>query len=1633
MWLIKPAPILFFLLISFTKISSQVTIAEGLPGCLDVDNQMGVACGGGTSFFGINGLGQFEVKNIDGITCCGGSDGGSTDSYFEFEILDISSFMNVNFSIEFDAASTSYEDDSPAAPIFGCTGSPVPDNSHDQIVFAYSINGGPFVLNAPGAYIHGTSQANFSGIFNSPNLNGNTLRIRIYAANKATAEEFYFSNLIVRGTPKAISAGPDKTVCGILPIGLMGSGIGTWSGGDGTFSAPNSPTSNYTPDAGELNSTVTLTYTGNAVSPACANEFPPPSDNMEVTVSSQPEVELNGGATMCQGDCTDITVSITGGSPPYNVTLNISAIPFPITIPITPSIDDKFTVCYESSSFPIPTYNSGTKTISVPASFADQTISIFISNISDGGNCPGIIDNTPITFNFLRQPQATPANIEVCDDGSGSSIFDLTTIESEILGNETGIVRYFDGPDRTTATEIFSPIVGGTQTIYAFIESNDGCFSTPVEIDLIIKPPGNVGTVSLLCNNGPTCTICDTDNIPGIDVDLKLNLATNGIYTVVIDYIISGNPFSVTEVVNGPNPTLTFNINADAIFIVKSVQLDVNCPDFTGLGSAVAVTYKLAPIISNVANIVSCNNVTLPPISVNNPGGTTAYFTGPGGSGTKYDPGNVVSSSLILYAFSGDLPILNGCYDEEILTVNIGGATTYDNPPNIAQCGSYILGSINGTNVGPNTRYFTLQNGSGNVYKAGDTIKTTTILYIFDPTNVLCQTNQPSFTVNITPAPSIKLDSVVKACDIYRLPIITGTNLPVETYYYSNPQHTGNIDTIGTPVIKNDTFYILAGSGLCKDNDTLIVNVQKSTEYAPVQDVNECNSYELPPISGSNVLNTAQYFTQINGMGVGYKPGDIITSPTVLFVYDTTNRCQINQPSYLISVTPGPEISNIPDTTSCTFFVLPNIVGTNLTGNAAYFTSQNGNGIKYLPGDTIKQNQVLYAFENNASCNVQEIFNVTIESKPNSGISKTMGVCFSSNLSFNLFDLLQGPYDAGGIWTTSNPNFNINNPTDVVIPSNLPQGLYTFSYRVNSVACQPSVTFSNLGLIAEANAGKDSTVTICEGSGSILKLIDYLNPNDKINGKWFGPINLPNAQSTINISALTEGEYVFKYLLSNTVSGLNNTCRDSANLTIKIVKGFNAGLDNTFSACTGNNTIDLLPLVKGETEIGTFKDPKNTGKLVGSNFSTNGLQSGIYDIYHIIPAKGGCSADTSLLKIEIKNQLNAGPDVSETLCDVNPLDLNTLIGNPYKGGVFDFDGVGGTLNGSIFNPSLDATFEIKYKVGDGVVCPIDESSITLTFLKKPEAQLDNNADICADDLIDYSFTGVNGFKYTIILQNQSQFTSGSNLNIETKDITAIGISQSFNFNFSPIVGQRYYVKVISAQKGNCSFNLKTDDIVKVINVKANSSKNIANDYCKGQKIQIANIEFSESNPSDTIKLTAASGCDSLLYVNLNFKNNSTSDFNFTSCKSDFVYTLEGKKFDINNPTGSVLLSMRNAFGCDSIVNVKLSFGQSITEIKSQDALCENQNGRIIINSSTLGTGLDVFVNNLKTEKLNSFPFSISLFPGDYKIRLENADGCFTENILLIKVNEAPKVEIEESILADGKKQLNLVSPVPIND
>ena len=63
--------------------------------------------------------------------------------------------------------------------------------------------------------------------------------------------------------------------------------------------------------------------------------------------------------------------------------------------------------------------------------------------------------------------------------------------------------------------------------------------------------------------------VCDSDGVPGEEIDITLNLPDNSTYSVEINYLVNGNPQVFTGNVSGPIAVLPFTIDGNAIFTLS--------------------------------------------------------------------------------------------------------------------------------------------------------------------------------------------------------------------------------------------------------------------------------------------------------------------------------------------------------------------------------------------------------------------------------------------------------------------------------------------------------------------------------------------------------------------------------------------------------------------------------------------------------------------------------------------------------------------------------------------------------------------------------------------------------------------------------------------------------------------------------------------------------------------------------------------------------------------------------------------------------------------------------------------------------------------------------------------------------
>lgn len=133
------------------------------------------------------------------------------------------------------------------------------------------------------------------------------------------------------------------------------------------------------------------------------------------------------------------------------------------------------------------------------------------------------------------------------------------------------------------------------------------------------------------------------------------------------------------------------------------------------------------------------------------------------------------------------------------------------------------------------------------------------------------------------------------------------------------------------------------------------------------------------------------------------------------------------------------------------------------------------------------------------------------------------------------------------------------------------------------------------------------------------------------------------------------------------------------------------------------------------------------------------------------------------------------------------------------------------------------------------------------------------------------------------------------------------------------------------------------DSLVVINGKNVGISNYSNSYCDSTTVKIGNTTFDKNNTSGIARIpgAAVSGCDSVIFVNLSFNFSSESFLNKTLCRGQSV-NVSGQVFNESRPNGDVLMSKVSGSGCDSIVHVSLSFpdnrGFFLSRICSGDSI-----------------------------------------------------------------------------------------------
>jgi gliding motility-associated-like protein len=303
---------------------------------------------------------------------------------------------------------------------------------------------------------------------------------------------------------------------------------------------------------------------------------------------------------------------------------------------------------------------------------------------------------------------------------------------------------------------------------------------------------------------------------------------------------------------------------------------------------------------------------------------------------------------------------------------------------------------------------------------------------------------------------------------------------------------------------------------VCFDDATYSVTINAVPDINPIADQNVCDEYTLPAITGTNLTGNEAFYSGTNGTGTEYNPGDIINTSgvTTFYIYDetgTTPNC-FDEESFTVTLNITPILDAMNNQVVCDEYTLPAISGTNLTGNEAYYTAQNGGGTQYNPGNIINTAGIntLYIYGETGTtfnCTDERVVTITVNITPNFTVSGndptscggTEGTITLTGFTPN--SAYEVTYSDDG--NTVGPTNMTSNAAGEIIISTLNSGSYSdFLVTLNNCS---GTNNSNINLVDPnapiLNAGQDQE--ICEGE-SVTLTAD--NP-DNANITWNNSIN----------------------------------------------------------------------------------------------------------------------------------------------------------------------------------------------------------------------------------------------------------------------------------------------------------------------------------------------------------------------------------------------------------------------------------------------------------------------------------------------------------------------------------------------
>jgi len=1174
--------------------------------------------------------------------------------------------------------------------------------------------------------------------------------------------------------------------------------------------------------------------------------------------SAEFEVSVDGGGVICEGLCTTVDTDFLidiSGGTPL---YELSVTVNGIPVPFVPSIDinETIRICADPDIiFPEFDDSSDPAQVTIPSTFFP--IDLTLVDIVDADGCVGTILNGDVTYTVEQPPGINePVPPEYCV-AEGDKI-DLAVMDDEIGDGED--VLWFE--DEDLEDEINNPASydpsNGT-TVWAVVDNGD-CFSEAVEVNL------------------------NVDLMPEIEI-LQ-------------------------------NPII-------------------------GCGTDVFILPDLEDVV-DVTNEVNAG-----------------YYLDPNGqNGPVFQVVVDDTEEIYIYDASAD-----DCFDEVVIPLELGSLPIIESPlDQIAGCGMIELPEVIGENI-DEYEYNLEEDGSGTSYFAGDFINTSdnlTVIYLIAVSEDGCETLEE---LDIVLASFIEYSVIIDPllCDSLVLPTITPAT-GAEAYF------TGSMGS-GTQLVPGDVLYAPFSDTLfifdpmldpmCSSEDSLMVSISDGSNPVLPRDTTVCEFIVLPEFGGMTGPNIRYAPFPVTDPNSSFYPGDTLDYSQRLYILDTIGNC-IYYDSMDVNIVVEPFAGMDTTLIVCegfdtgSFDLMELISNPDGDGqwsypNIADFESGDSTSIMLdvlIPGNYNFQ----YIIEDSLCGAYLSSVDIEIVSTAYGGENNNLDIC-SGGQPVDFMQLISFP-DTGGEWSQiSGPQSLIFNDSTSVDLSGLENGNYVFLYVIEGEAptdyCELESASLFLNISSGANAGEDKSLTAC--IGETIDLSEYLSMDADSEGT-FEADNIIFNGTTWNTGAAISGlDYIIHYIVE---SG-DPVCQpDTALITVNLVNQLSAGVpisDNT--SCEGE-LIDLTDYLENESAGGIFVYTDNPEEEI-----IDGLWTASQDtsFLYIVGTESNCPADTLEFEIEV---------IEEGLFDLEITALLLCQGAAQE-----------ALNFILYNLS---NTEIKYELSfldenANLIFQIDTVSYEDIEFFVGIGQEGNSV---SNDTVFLEFLeGVNIYDLSIEAftgnrQCQSSFISVSSISMAdtySETIEAV-LCEGESFNF---MGFDYLQSTSLTIPGDNITACDSIFILDITNV-PQTPGSFTGIFCQGDTIEVLGQNFTEDfQGMENFPQQGIFSCDSLIEIDIVFESSIVENINQQLCEDEAI-VINNTTYDVNNTSGTEVL--QSASGCDSIINIELQFlefGEAFLEPSlcpgeifsvGSDSYNETNNSGISILSNASSNGCDSIVN-----------------------------------------------------------------------